>query len=268
MKVVLDAGHGGFDKGIVVDGRKEKDDNLDLVLAVGKLLSEKGINVGYTRVNDEYASPLRKAQIANEQGADLLVSFHRNYSREPNQCSGVKSFIYQKGTISEKIANQMNKNLEKVGFQNLGVVARTNQAILRKSDMPAILIEVGSINNAGDNQLFDRKFDQIADTIASAIYEGMTGEKWSPTVQNENSVQEVQTVAIEEKYIVQFSLFQEHKNAERFIDTIPDIGYPLCIAEKGFTYAVQAADIETLAQATSLESDLKILGYDTILMHE
>ena len=53
-KIVLDAGHGGEDPGAVYKDRKEKDDNLKLTLAVGKILEENGVDVVYTRTTDIY----------------------------------------------------------------------------------------------------------------------------------------------------------------------------------------------------------------------
>ena len=48
--IMLDAGHGGArDPGAVYEGRQEKDDNLKLVLAIGEILSDRGIDVEYTR---------------------------------------------------------------------------------------------------------------------------------------------------------------------------------------------------------------------------
>ncbi len=63
--IVIDAGHGGFDNGAMYQGRKEKNDNLDLALAVGNLLKQKGYDVIFTRDSDVYQSPYEKAQIAN-----------------------------------------------------------------------------------------------------------------------------------------------------------------------------------------------------------
>ena len=60
-KVVIDAGHGGdYDPGAVYAGRREKDDNLRLALAVGNILENNGVDVFYTRVTDVYDSPLEK----------------------------------------------------------------------------------------------------------------------------------------------------------------------------------------------------------------
>ena len=52
-KIVLDAGHGGTDPGAVYNGRNEKDDNLALAQAVGKILEDNGVDVVYTRTEDQ-----------------------------------------------------------------------------------------------------------------------------------------------------------------------------------------------------------------------
>ena len=81
-KIVLDAGHGGTDPGAVYNGRNEKDDNLALAQAVGKILEDNGVDVVYTRTEDIYQTPFEKARIANQSGADYFISFHRNSSPE------------------------------------------------------------------------------------------------------------------------------------------------------------------------------------------
>ena len=55
-KIMVDAGHGGADLGATYEGRQEKDDNLNLALAVGKILSQNGVDVEYTRTTDIYLS--------------------------------------------------------------------------------------------------------------------------------------------------------------------------------------------------------------------
>ena len=71
-KIVLDAGHGGTDPGAVYNGRNEKDDNLALAQAVGKILEDNGVDVVYTRTEDIYQTPFEKARIANR--ASLFLS--------------------------------------------------------------------------------------------------------------------------------------------------------------------------------------------------
>lgn len=106
-KIVLDAGHGGTDPGAIYKERKEKDDNLELTLAVGKILEDNGIDVVYTRTTDIYQTPFEKAKIANEAGADYFISFHRNSSPEENQYQGVEVLVYDKSGIKYDMAQNI-----------------------------------------------------------------------------------------------------------------------------------------------------------------
>ena len=94
VKIMLDAGHGGTDPGAVYEGRREKDDTLELVLAVGRILEDYGFEVFYTRTDDVYESPFRKATEGNIAGVDYFVSIHRNSSTYPNQYNGVETLVY------------------------------------------------------------------------------------------------------------------------------------------------------------------------------
>lgn len=73
--VMLDAGHGGYDNGASFEGRKEKDDNLNLVLAIGNILENNGVDVLYTRTTDIYQSPNEKANIANRSERLYFVPY-------------------------------------------------------------------------------------------------------------------------------------------------------------------------------------------------
>ena len=167
--IVLDAGHGGANPGAVYQGRQEKDDVLALTLAIGRILEERGVDVYYTRTTDIYESPTQKAQEGNQVGADYFVSIHRNFSPYPNQYSGVESLVYSRYGAAAQMANNINQQLEAVGFLNLGVNERTNLVVLNRTQMPAVLVEVGFINTDADNQLFDERFDDIAQAIADGI---------------------------------------------------------------------------------------------------
>ena len=81
--VILDAGHGGYDNGAQFNGRREKDDTLRLTLAVGQALRDRGVPVQYTRQTDVYQSPIEKARIGNESGADYFVSYTEIQARFP-----------------------------------------------------------------------------------------------------------------------------------------------------------------------------------------
>ena len=171
--VILDAGHGGSDFGAVYEGRREKDDNLALTLAVGDILAENGVNVLYTRTNDVYETPTAKALEGNASGADYFISIHRNSSPIPNQYTGIESLVYNRNSTAANIARNINRNLEAIGFADQGVNERRNLAVLRRTTMPAVLVEAGFINNDMDNEVFDAEFDRIAQAIADGILESI-----------------------------------------------------------------------------------------------
>ena len=171
--IVLDAGHGGWDNGAVHEGRAEKDDNLALTLAVGNILQNAGVNVVYTRTQDIYETPYRKAQEANLSGADYFISIHRNSSPYPNTYSGVESLVYSDEGIASIIARNINRQLSYLGFRNIGVSERPNLIVLNSTPMPAVRVEVGFINTDADNALFDLEFDAIAEAIAYGILESI-----------------------------------------------------------------------------------------------
>ena len=151
--IMLDAGHGGRDPGAVYNGRQEKDDTLRLVLAIGEILQDHGIDVLYTRTTDVYQSPFETAMEANNAGADFFVSIHMNSFPTDNVVSGVESLVYDKSGIKLQMAENINEQLEAVGFVNLGVKARPNLVVLRRTNMPAVLGEVGVINSNTVNLL-------------------------------------------------------------------------------------------------------------------
>lgn len=173
--VVLDAGHGGENPGAVYNGRREKEDTLALVLAIGPILEAGGVDVYYTRTEDVYESPARKAMKGNAVNADYFVSIHRNSSPYPGQYSGVESLVYSRYGAAAGMAENINSRLEGLGFANLGVNEQTGFVVLNRTNMPAILVEVGFINTDEDNSLYDRRFDEIARAIADGILESVQG---------------------------------------------------------------------------------------------
>lgn len=178
-KVVVDAGHGGADPGAVFEGRKEKDDTLRLALAVGELLEQNGVDVVYTRTEDVYDTPYEKAMIANNSGADYFLSIHRNAVPVPNTASGVESLVYKDGGIAGDIGRSINSELQEVGFINRGVIERPNLVVLKRTNMPAVLVEAGFIDNEADNKLFDEEFDNIAAAIANGLIDAINNSAQS-----------------------------------------------------------------------------------------
>lgn len=169
--IVLDAGHGGSDSGAVYQNRIEKDDTLALTLAVGNILEQNGVNVIYTRTNDIYESPAQKADEANAANADYFISIHRNSTPVPNSYSGVESLVYDSYGKAYEMAANINEQLNAIGMNNLGINERKNLVVLRRTSMPAVLLEIGYVNTDTDNVFFDQRFDDIANAIAQGILE-------------------------------------------------------------------------------------------------
>ena len=248
-KIVVDSGHGGEDPGAVYQGRQEKDDTLRLALEVGRLLEAGGQDVVYTRTTDVYQTPFEKAQIANREEADYSISIHRNSSPRPNQYQGVETLIYDKSGIKLEMAEAIDGALEDVGFRNLGVKERPGLVVLRRTNMPALLIEVGFINSEADNQLFDEKFSEIAEAIAEAILGTLDQE----------------TVEDPLLYRVQVGIFKNKENADRMNYELLDKGYPSYILQQDGYYKVQVGAFEQLGNAVLMEQRLRRDGYQTLI---
>ena len=270
-KVILDAGHGGSDPGAVYNGRYEKDDVLRLVMAVGKLLEDNGVEVAYTRPEDVYDRPFEKAQIANQEGGDFFVSIHRNSSPEANQYSGVETLVYDKSGQKLALAEAINTELEQVGFRNLGVKERPGLVVLRRTKMPAVLVKVGFLNTDADNARFDEQFDEIAEGIANGILQtlglghinGPAGgdQGGSPGTEGGGS----QDGSGGKLYRVQTGAFRMREYAEDMLYRLQQQEHPAFILYDDGLYKVQVGAFRQLDNAVRMEQTLRRQGYSTFI---
>lgn len=177
--VCLDAGHGGNDRGALgADGRYEKDDNLELTLAVAKILRQNGVEVVLTREDDSTVSSDERSAIANNADADLFLSLHRNYAASEDAC-GVEAWVYSASSDKNyAIAESILTALEDIGIsQNRGVKSGTqwdseaDYTVIRQTNMTSLIIELGFISNEQDLELFDKYKDDYAEAIADAVLE-------------------------------------------------------------------------------------------------
>lgn len=170
LKVCIDAGHGGKDSGAVNGKRYEKDDTLRFAIQLGKTLLANGIEVVFTRTDDVYSSPISKAKIGNRFNADYFLCIHRNAAFS-KKSAGVETLVYNKKGMKYKIATDINESIASIGFNNRGVKRKLNLAVLNHTIMPAILINIGFITNNSDNELFDKKFNEIVEAVAKSFLE-------------------------------------------------------------------------------------------------
>ena len=251
---MLDAGHGGRDPGAVYNGRQEKIDTLSLTLAIGQILQERGIDVLYTRTTDIYESPYQKAMEANEAGVDFFISIHRNSFPQDNAVSGVESLVYDKSGIKLEMAENINEQLEGIGFVNLGVKARPGLVVLRRTKMPAVLVEVGFINSDTDNMLFDDNFSDIALAIAEGILDTLGIN--------------TPVVPLPPRYTVQTGAFRNPLYAERLRRELSELDFPASVVEGNGLYRVMVGVFPTLHDAAETERRLRSAGYQTVIVSQ
>lgn len=277
-KVVVDAGHGGSDPGAVYEGRQEKDDNLALALAVGSILAENGVDVVYTRTDDSYETPFQKAQKGNQAGADLFISIHRNSSPENDQYSGVETLVYDESGIKKELAENINRELAQAGFQNLGIRERPGLVVLRRTKMPAALIEVGFINTQADNEILDQNFDGVARAIADGILKTLRensylsgGTESAARVYSEDTAWKSQTENMawnrpaSSRYRVQTGAFRREENAWSLYQKLLRQRFPAEIGKNEDLFLVWVGNYERLDNAVKMEQVLKSLGYATYI---
>jgi N-acetylmuramoyl-L-alanine amidase len=207
MRIVVDAGHGGWDNGAVGrQGLLEKDLALEIAQRLGVLLEQRlGLEVIYTRMDDTFVPLGRRAAIANQVGADLFVSVHANHSSE-SAARGVETYytaagpstqvvadeekeagsapvlkmapseMRDKSEASRKLAASVQQALygalvaKSPGVRNRGVKA-ASFVVLTGTAMPAILAEVSFVSSPTDEHNLQDPF--YRQNIAEALYRGV-----------------------------------------------------------------------------------------------
>lgn len=168
VKICFDYGHGGRDPGAVYKGRKESMDNLDIGMRVAERAGKANLEIGEIRTLDMDLSLRERVDFANRGSYDYFISFHRN-AFKAELANGAESFIHPGASPkARKLAEQIQKGLVACGFRDRGVKT-ADFYVLRKTKMPAVLIEIGFIDNSGDNNLFDLKRREIIHEISKAI---------------------------------------------------------------------------------------------------
>ena len=251
-RVIIDAGHGGEEPGAMFNGRREKDDALRLALAIGQILENNGVDVVYTRTTDVFDTPLEKAQIANRSGADYFVSIHRNAMPVPGTGSGATVLVYENAGVPAMLAENIQRNLVQTGFNDLGIQERPGLIVLRRTQMPAVLVEAGFIDNPEDNRFFDENFDAIAQAIADGILE---------TIRQQEEQRP-------EYYQVQVGAFRTRMPADRLVNELQAKGLPAFVVYDDGLYKVRVGAFLNMDYAVRMERTLRNLGYPTVLVRE
>lgn len=178
MKICLDPGHGGTAAGATFNGVNEKDITLLTCLCLEKLLRAHGHEVILTRDFD-YNVPLHmRAEIANDFDADIFLSIHCNADPDDDSegqpvAKGEEIWIYQHSIRGRNLALALKDCVDLIfpghGFR--GVKETTRLAVLRETRMPAVLIELGFIDNVEEMESLSHPavYMKIARLIAEGI---------------------------------------------------------------------------------------------------
>ncbi len=179
--IVIDPGHGGHRPGArFTEGKRtiyEKEITLAIGLKVAERLARQGASVIMTRAEDAHIGLYERTAMANQAGAHFFISIHCDSNARPNSASGTTIYYHRDDADSRALGQAILNEIVRVsGLPSKGVRSDTTLyqsglAVLRTSQMPAVLIEVGFLNHWYDRKkLLDPKFQ---DAIADAIVRGL-----------------------------------------------------------------------------------------------
>jgi len=167
--VIVDPGHGGKDSGAVgYGGLRETDVILPISQQVAALLEQQGVQAVLTRNADYFVDLAPRVEIAERVGADLFVSIHANSIDNRPDVNGLETYYYGSG---QRLAQTIHSSiLQNIDINNRGV-RQARFFVLRKSSMPAVLVEVGFVTSPSEaaklgNPAYQR---QMAAAIARGI---------------------------------------------------------------------------------------------------
>ena len=208
--VVLDAGHGGYDKGQVSRYGAEKDFALDVARKLRPILQAKGLRVIMTREGDYFVPLEVRAKIANSAHNSIFVSIHFNATNDDPNATGFEIFSFtprgapstSDGTVTASSVNMQPGT--SADAQSLALSAciyhsvlgqlreydrgikRARFAVLRLTKVPAVLIECGFLTERGESKLISSKDwrAKLAGAIAVGIenYQSLPIKKQPPMI--------------------------------------------------------------------------------------
>ena len=168
--ILLDAGHGGTDGGATGPaGTLEKNLTLHTVLLAYEKLKTTGANVILTRSNDRYLALSARANLSNIHSADAFISFHYDSNDDGDQ-SGIKTYYNHPYHRELAVSIQQSLFENELPMNNQGVKQESFR-VLQENLQPAILVELGYINNPAEEMYIQTPNYQ--ETITDGIVNGL-----------------------------------------------------------------------------------------------
>ena len=172
MKWYLDFGHGGKDPGALGTNKtKESDSVLKIGMLIKNNLEQAFEKVITTREDDKYYSLDYRSSKANKENCDYFVSIHMNSSTNKS-AKGVEVWVYDEKSKLYTLSKDICTNLSKaINTPNRGVKISKNISVLKKTKMPALLIEIDFISNSSVEASLksDKYIKDISDSISKSL---------------------------------------------------------------------------------------------------
>jgi N-acetylmuramoyl-L-alanine amidase len=182
-RFVLDPGHGGEDTGTIAHGLTESEVTLDLARRIEGRLSAVGATVLFTRSATTSPDDLSRAMMANQAGADIVLSLHCDTTDHP-RASGVSTFFYGQdrfgawSAVGQHLAELIQREVvARTGLTDCRTHARA-WVLLQRTQMPTVRLEAGYLSHQQDAaRLADPRFrDTVAEAVVIALQRMYLGE--------------------------------------------------------------------------------------------
>ena len=208
--VFLSAGHGGNNPGAVANGLKEKDINLNTLLACKDELERHGVNVVCSRTKDENDDVYEEVREANASGAKIAVSFHANAGGG----DGFEAFYYTTNSEGKKLAQLGEKYVKALGQNSRGIKSGNHLYFVKNTKMAAVLFESFFVDNVKDKA--------IGDTVAEQKNFGVA---YAKAILEYLGIAYVAPVETDKLYRVQVGAFRNKENSEKLLAELKKKGY-------------------------------------------
>ncbi len=208
--VTIDAGHGGHDPGTIHHGVVEREVALDVALRLGRLLSDAGVRVHYTRSSDRFVGLATRSYMANRKKSDLFISIHVNANPRPDvrgleiyyidtrqdrltpvtrrenggigqgrriqhasvQQAAIPAGINSNRQLAAMVHSKLLHNIRRNGFESRTMGVRKGSFyVLSTTKMPSILTEIGYCTNADEAALLKRS--DYRQVLAEGLAQGV-----------------------------------------------------------------------------------------------
>ena len=262
-KVFIGVGHGGSDSGASSSGLIEKNLALVTSLACKDVLISHGVEVKMSRETDEEDTISQEVQECNQYRPNLAVEIHYNAGGG----DGLEIYRYRGGGNSLKAAQKIETRMVQAGQNSRGIKVKLNNSgtdyymWIRETLDPAVLIEVGFVDNPTDRQLFDTEEEQrkLGQVIAYGILDFFNiSFKVATTTQTI-------TASKDNIYRVQVGAFKNISNAEKLKNELSTKGYNSFITNVNGLYKVQVGAFRNKTNAQKLVNELKSKGYNSFI---